>query len=258
MPEPYESNVELIDSTAPATDPTPAKEEEKPAEEVPSEEVPATDPDPEADPATPEADPAPEQPVETLYELPDGRKVNAETLAKEFKENFLPDYTKKSQRIAEIDGKKEPTSPEKPWQDPNYEPKSYAELVEHAKREAIDEIRNQTKAEENRIAAVHDEINKTLAEIKATDPKLDENQLFEHANKYGFQDLKAAHKNMTDMKIVKVETEKKVVKNIQKREEDPVSSGASGASTDDEGYDPNITNQFQSASDFLAHVKGKK
>ena len=38
-----------------------------------------------------------------LFELPDGRKVDAKSLTREWKENFLPDYTKKAQRLAEID-----------------------------------------------------------------------------------------------------------------------------------------------------------
>lgn len=38
-----------------------------------------------------------------LYDLPDGRKVDAKTLSREWKENFMPDYTKKSQRLSEYE-----------------------------------------------------------------------------------------------------------------------------------------------------------
>ena len=40
-----------------------------------------------------------------LYELPDGRKVDASTLSKEWKENFYPEFTRRSQRLADIDRK---------------------------------------------------------------------------------------------------------------------------------------------------------
>jgi len=260
MPEPYETNVELTDSV-PAADPTP-KADEAPVE-TPSPEGETKVTTPEADPADPTATADPAQPVETLYDLPDGRKVNAETLAKEFKENFLPDYTRKSQILSQIEGKKDPTNPEekkKPWQEEGYEPKNWAEAIEISKREAIEEIRAAHEKEEARIASVHEAINTTLAEIKAIDPKLDENKLFEHANNYGFQDLKMAHKNMVAMQATKVQTEQKVVKNLQKREADPVSSAAGGGNVDDTGYDPGMVNNFSSASEFLAHLKtaGKK
>lgn len=42
---------------------------------------------------------------EELFEMPDGKKVNAATLAKEWKENFYPEYTRKSQRLSEYEKK---------------------------------------------------------------------------------------------------------------------------------------------------------
>jgi hypothetical protein len=47
-----------------------------------------------------------------LFELPDGRKVDAATLSKEWKENFMPEFTKRSQTLAEIE-RKEKESKEK-------------------------------------------------------------------------------------------------------------------------------------------------
>ena len=38
-----------------------------------------------------------------LFELPDGRKVNAQDLSKEWKENFMPEFTKRSQRISQLE-----------------------------------------------------------------------------------------------------------------------------------------------------------
>lgn len=243
MPE-YESQMELVDSVPAA--------EEKPAE-TPSPETPKEE--------TPEA-PSPETPKEEpLYDLPDGRKVNAETLQKEWKDNFLPDYTRKSQKIAEIErgSKKEDTNnPSEPkWKNPDYVPETYAEVIEFAKAEALREIQNSRAAESARIAAIQTEVDATITSLKTSDPKLDENALFQHANKYGFQDLKAAHANMVDMRKAILETEQRTVKNIKGRESDPVGGGVSGATGADDGYDPRVTSQFSSAVEYLARIKGK-
>lgn len=39
---------------------------------------------------------------ENLYTLPDGREVDAETLSKEWKENFYPEFTKRSQELKKL------------------------------------------------------------------------------------------------------------------------------------------------------------
>lgn len=39
---------------------------------------------------------------ENLFELPDGRKVDALTLSKEWKENFYPEFTRRSQALADF------------------------------------------------------------------------------------------------------------------------------------------------------------
>jgi predicted NAD-dependent protein-ADP-ribosyltransferase YbiA (DUF1768 family) len=41
--------------------------------------------------------------ADNLFELPDGRKVDASTLSKEWKENFYPEFTRRSQKLAEIE-----------------------------------------------------------------------------------------------------------------------------------------------------------
>lgn len=247
----YESPMELVDSA----EVIPETSKEVPV--APSPETPKTD-EPEA--------PKPEDPVETkqtetLFDLPDGRKVSAEVLQKEWKENFLPDYTRKSQKLAEIErgNEKENTntrSDEPKWKNPDYVPENYAEVIEFAKAEALNEIRRASQLENERVSAIQREVDGQISAIKATDPKLDENALFQHANKYGFQDLKAAHANMMDMRRAVLETEQRTVKNIKGREADPVGGGASGATSADDGYDPRVTSQFTSALDYLARVKG--
>lgn len=253
----YESNMELIDSSTPPVTPAPVVEEPK---VEPSPEVPAVEPTVEA-PAnpTPETTPPVEEPK--LYDLPDGRKVDAETLAKEFRENFLPEFTRKSQALAEIERKKGITSPEDEgpaWKKPDYVPQNYGEVIELAKAEAIKELEGRSEAERMRVESVQREVDSQLAELKKIDPKLDENALFVHANKYGFRDLKAAHSNMSDMKKALVDVEQRTLKNLKTREADPISTGAGGEAPDTSGYDPNLIHQFEGAAEYLAYIKGKK
>lgn len=44
---------------------------------------------------------------EELFELPDGRKVDKETLSKEWKENFYPEFTRRSQKLKEFEKKEQ-------------------------------------------------------------------------------------------------------------------------------------------------------
>ena len=236
----YDSPMELTDS-APVTTP-----------ETPSPEAPAKVEDPAADPTPPAAE-------EPLYDLPDGRKVNAESLQKEWKDNFLPEFTRKSQALAEIERKKDLSGPDEPaWKSPDYVPENYAEVIELAKREAINEIQGSYQAEQNRIKAVQSTVDTEISELKKTDPKLDENALFVHANKYGFRDLKAAHTNMVDMRKAIVDVEQRTVKNLKTREADLISTGAGAELPDTGGYDPKSMSQFESATEYLNFIKGKK
>lgn len=222
------------------------------SDETPSPEVPEETP----------ADPTPEVPAEsTFYETPDGRKVDAETLQREWKDNFLPEFTRKSQALAAIERERELNSiqDETPsWKSPDYVPDSYAEVIELAKKEAIQEIQNTYQQEQDRVAGVQREVDAQLSEIKAKDPKLDENSLFVHANKYGFRDLKTAHSNMVDMKKALVDVEQRTVKNLKTREADLISTGAGGEAPDTSGYDPRVMSQFNGAAEYLAYIKGKK
>lgn len=203
-----------------------------------------------AEPTTPETPAAPvetatpAEPEAELFELPDGRKVDAETLTKEWKENFLPDYTRKSQALAA----KEVTKPTSPLEDPNYTPQTYAELAAQIEAQTIAKIeaRESEKVEQQR--AVETAIDWQLAEIKKADPALNENSLFLHANKYGFRDLKQAHQNMRDMSDMAKKVQATTAANIAKRS-DPVSvsPGATGGRPE--------PSQFATAVDYLNAVK---
>lgn len=248
---------DLVDSSVPAP-----VVETPPADPVPSPEIPPKEETP-VDP-TPEIVPEVKADEPILYETPDGRMVDAATLQKEWKDNFLPDYTRKSQALAVIEREKglnNPPAKEEPaWKKPDYVPASYAEVIEIAKAEAAQQIVEGQRAESDRISAIQTEVDGQLAEIKKTDPSLDENALFTHANKYGFRDLKTAHANMADMKKAVVDTEQRTVKNLKTREADPIAAIPGGEIPGETGYDPKEMSQFESATEYLAFLKtqGKK
>lgn len=185
-----------------------------------------------------------------LFELPDGRKVDAGTLSKEWKENFAPEFTRKSQELANLTKGKETINPttEKPYEKPDWQPQSYEELLQVAEQKVLTTLqqKEQTRIEQNK--AVEDAVVSQLTELKTADPALNENALFLHATKYGFRDLKLAHQNMKDMSEMVKKVQTKTVQDINKRN-DPVSvnPGATGAKSN--------PSQFGSAVEFLRSVK---
>ena len=233
-------------------------EGEAPVEEAPSPEEAPVESDPvEGEPA--EGEPTPEE--TTLYETPDGRQVTAEVLQKEWKENFLPEFTRKSQALADIEREKNLNNTQKDepaWKSPDYVPQNYAEVIELAKAEAIAEMRSSVEAEQAKTVAIQEAVQTELTDLKTKNPDLDENVLFQHANKYGFNNLTQAYQNMTDMKKSAVDTEARTLKNIKNREVDPISTGPSGELPEASGYDPSEMSQFEGAADYLAHIKKGK
>lgn len=264
-PEDYSSHMELTDDSAPAP-----VVETPPVVAAPS---PAADPAPKVEdkPADPPAGDVPPVVEPKLYKLPDGREVDSDGLRKEY-ENLLPEFTRKSQRLAELEGGKTEITkvPEEPkWKKADYVPENYGEVIETAKAEALAELRAEaqadaakaaaeTAAEAARVKEIHDSVEAQLTEIKVSDPKLDSEALFAHANKYGFSDLKAAYANMTDMRKVAVDTEQRTVKNIKGRDADPIAGSSGGATSPDEAYDPAAMSQYSSAQDYLARIKSAK
>lgn len=222
---------------------------------APSEEngnVPLDTPDAPSEPAAPET-PAvvetetPAEPVAELYELPDGRKVDAETLSKEWKENFYPDYTRKSQALAAKE--RTITPPTDKLADPEFTPESYGELAQLIEERAVQRVKAEEQARADQARAQEDFYTNQLTEIKKSDPSMNESALFIHATKYGFSDLKQAHQNMRDMNEMVKKVQQTTAANISKRS-DPVSvsPGAIGNTPD--------PSTFATARDFLASLKG--
>lgn len=223
-------------------------------EVAPSEDngnVPAEAPSEPTAPATPTEPTEPAKPAEPeLFELPDGRKVDAGTLTKEWKENFLPDYTRKSQELA----KARPTEtlpeakPTNPLADPNWTPSSYGELVEMAEKRALAAIEAKEQQRIDGQKALEDAVAGQLSDVKKLDATVNENALFLHATKYGFRDLRQAHQNMKDMSEMMKKVQTTTAQNITKRT-DPVSvsHGAAGARPD--------PSNFSNARDYLRMIK---
>lgn len=194
----------------------------------------------------------PAEPVVELFELPDGRKVDAETLSKEWKENFYPDYTRKSQALAEKDKKPETllqnNQPANPYADPEYVPKDFEEILKAAEERALKAFEAKEQARVDQRQAVENAVATQLDTIKQTDPSLNEGALFAHANKYHFTDLGLAYQNMKDMSELTKKVQTTTAANIAKRT-DPVSvtPGATGARPD--------PSNFSSARDYLRSLK---
>lgn len=158
--------------------------------------------------------------------------MDAATLASEWKNNFMPDYTRKSQELAKVakPGDLPANGPAaKPYEDPNWVPPNYGEVVRLAKEEAIAEIKAAEEARAEHERNIEATVVAQLAEIKALDPTLNENALFVHANKFHFTDLRVAHANMKEMADAVKKVQKTTADNIAKRA-DPVSitPGAGG------------------------------
>lgn len=265
MPENFIASLESnspapapAEPAAPSSSPAPA---ETPESNVPAEPAtPAETPTPDVTPT----EPAPTEPK--LYDLPDGRKVDAATLAREFHEKFLPDYTRKAQELSRLKSQKpinnpetpteqpKPTDNAKPWEDPNWQPKDWGEVISIAERQAYERLTSSEKEALERQSMVEAYVNAQLDEVKALDPKVDEGQLFAHAQKYGFDNLKNAFINMKEMQQVRIQAEQNALKNINTRKAEPISTG-SAPKVDDDSIDPAITNRFSSATEAFRFFK---
>lgn len=199
--------------------------------------------------------PVVETPQAPLYDLPDGRKVPGEVVKEEY-QNLLKDYTQKSQKLAAYENINKPKEDVPEWKRPEYVPQTYAEVIEIAQRQAIESIKNERLEEENRMKETAKFVDSQIAELRQTDPSLDENALFQHATKYGFRDLKSAHTNFRAIKDAELAAEQRTLKNLKARGIDPVTA-ASAPGTDTGGIDYNaIAGRNESALDFLRRIKG--
>ncbi len=253
--------LELVDSV-PAAAPVAVEPTPSPAPQETPAPAPTETPAPAAEPVSAPAEEVPavvETPKSELFKLPDGREVDAAGLQREY-ENLLPEFTRKSQRLAELERSTPPLTKEEPsWKDPNYQPQNWAEAIEIAKQEAIREMQSADEAKAAAETETRNRVDTQLTAVKAIDPKVDENALFEHAVKYGFNDLTQAHKNMKSFSDAVVAAEQRTLKNLQTRANDPIAATPAPAPVVKAGdYVPVNTSNFRGALDFLDSLKGQQ
>src|SRR3990167_8968142 len=170
------------------------------------------------------------------FELPDGTKVDAEGLSKAWRDNFMPEYTRKSQELAAI--KSKPTTPvpgsgepkEAPWQNPAWEPKTYQELAESLQAQTEQKVWKQIMEESTRVEREQAErdsyISQEVEQLKALDPKVNVSSIMAHASKYAFPSLIPAYQNMKAIEEAERRVEERVLKNMKQRAGEPVGVGA--------------------------------
>jgi hypothetical protein len=244
MAEEYE--VEIVGGETPSSEPDNKSE-------TPSEKQPQGD-------TQPEETPAGETPAQELYELPDGRKVDAQTVLEEYK-NLQKDYTQKSQKLASYEKKPDIINDNKvdtpSWKDPEWQPQTYAELLEVAKQEMYRDMEEKQRAEQEVELQLANQVDSQLTEVKKLDPNVNESKLLEHATKYKIPDLVSAYNNMKEMNTRIEAVRAETAKNLQKRASDPV-AGTQGQETPiDEAniYDPRASTT--SLLDYLRQIKQK-
>lgn len=199
------------------------------------------------------------------YELPDGRKVDAQSLRDEYYK-LLPEFTRRSQELAEF--KKNKVEPEiaakAPWEDPNWQPKTWQEVFEAGKQATLRDVSpvlaevEQAKQQREVYAQAQEAVNTELAALKAQNPKLNETELFKHANK-GFNSLTAAYNDLVERKTMAKTIEQNVLKNLKLREDPIAVSSATSPQDDTPSYEE--TSQFRNVRDAAAaayaRIKGK-
>lgn len=184
------------------------------------------------------------------------------TAEKEYR-NLLGEFTRKSQDLARFTGKPgEAPKPDlnnpakKPWEDPNWQPASYQEILEASVDKLKTDLERESstkKAEEAHFAAT---VDAQVAEIRKTDPALNEVELYKHAAKYGFGlNIKGAYQNMKDLQSTAKKAADMTAQNLAKRAAEPIHGGvrAGTVATDGDVYDPNARNT--SLSDALKAFK---
>lgn len=177
-----------------------------------------------------------------LVELPDGRKLEPEEVAEEYKK-LQAEFTRKSQRLAEIErgniNNNKPTESSEEWI-----PETYEEILQKAEERVLQRLESKTQYEQQITQQAAELVDNQLAEIKKENPSLNEALLFQHAMKYGFQDLKMAHTNYKEMHKAIKSAQEITAQNIQKRNAEPISGGVQSGITDDRDvYDPTISSK---------------
>lgn len=239
----YEAEVVSVDTgetvETPVADPKPEVEEEVESEEETTEPETTKEETPKED---------------NLVELPDGRKLPPKEAEAEYR-SLYSEFTRKSQVLAKYE-KSDPskiinneTDEKKEWV-----PQTWEEVLEKSKQALREDMEKESRLEQEARKENETLVVTQLDEIKKENPTLNETQLFNHALKYHFKDLKLAYANMKDMQSSIKKATETTAQNLQKRSAEPISGGSQGgAISDGDEYDPGVRNA--SAVDYLRSLK---
>jgi len=192
---------------------------------------------------------------DNLVELPDGRKLPPKEAEAEYR-NLYSEFTRRSQRLADYEksDKGEINNSNQTIENEEWVPQTWDEVLEKAAQLAEQKTQSKAQAEIEARQQTEAYVSTQLEDLKKDNPTLNENQLFNHALKYNFTDLKVAYSNMKDMQSSIQKATELTAKNIQKRNADPISGGSQGgAISDGDVYDPSARNI--SLVDYLNSIK---
>lgn len=249
MPD-YEAEVVSVDTGKPVETPVVEKAEPQSVAEVETEV--------EADAETEETTEPAKEPAkaeENLVELPDGRKLPPKEAEAEYR-NLYSEFTRKSQKLATYEKGPESkiTNDNKPAEKSEWVPQTWEEVLERSKQALREDLEKEQKLEQDLRQQNETAVVSQLEDIKKENSNLNETQLFNHALKYHFKDLKLAYSNMKDMQSSIKSATENTAKNIQKRSAEPISGGPQGGTAfDGDVYDPGARNM--SLVDYLHSIK---
>jgi len=142
--------------------------------------------------------PKPAEGEPKLFELPDGRKVDYDTAQYIWKEHFLPEFTKKSMRLAELEKAEKEKATKKP--EPDYsnltpEERNAKKVIDSIKDELRTELREEMMAEikptidQSRAASEELEIKAEIKELQGKYTDFEPTAVMQFALSKGYTNL---------------------------------------------------------------------
>lgn len=131
-------------------------------------------------------------------------------------------------RLDGLEDRFQPQEAKPEWESPDWQPQNYGEIAQIAKAEALKELEAKQLAMETERSQARERVNAQLEEIRQTDPKADENKLYDIANEYGLNDLRQAHKIHLLQEKAKIEGIEEGKKDHERKAGQQVASAPSG------------------------------